>query len=257
MAGSTALLAAFALRARLLLLLARAPEECLRQGRPGRAEPGKLRLQRRLPGLQLPHRPVQSGVLPGQRLDRRLLAPRPAQNPAQLGVHARQRRRQRLPCLAKYCKPGFRRLPAGPRRLRGLAQPGILLAQPLDRGLLAPRPPQDGAQVSGLVGRQLRQRRPGRPKLHNPGLQLLLPGLGHLQGIAQPEDLVGQRLGPGLGVAQYPHLPVEPKVLARQLFGGLPDALRPLLLPVEARVQPGVFLVPPDDLVVEPGDLLA
>ena len=31
--------------------------------------------------------------------------------------------------------------------------------------------------------------------------------------MAQPENLVGQRTGAGLGVAQYPHLPVEPKGL--------------------------------------------
>ena len=70
-------------------------------------------------------------------------------------------------------------------------------------------------------------------------------------GMAQPENLVGQRPGAGLAVAQYPHLPVEPKGLAGQLLRGLPDALRPLLLLVEARVQPGVLLVPPDHLLVE------
>ena len=75
--------------------------------------------------------------------------------------------------------------------------------------------------------------------------------------MAQPEDLVGQRSGPGLAVAQYPHLPMEPKGLAGQLLRGLPDALRPLLLLVEARVQPGVLLVPPDHLLVEPAEFRA
>ena len=75
--------------------------------------------------------------------------------------------------------------------------------------------------------------------------------------MAQPENLVGQRPGAGLGVAQYPHLPVKPKGLAGQLLRGLPDALRPLLLLVEARVQPGVLLVPPDHLLVEPAEFRA
>ena len=75
--------------------------------------------------------------------------------------------------------------------------------------------------------------------------------------MAQPEDLVGQRPGTGLAVAQYPHLPMEPKGLAGQLPGGLPDGLRALLLPVEALVQLEDPLVPPDHLVVEPGDVLA
>ena len=75
--------------------------------------------------------------------------------------------------------------------------------------------------------------------------------------MAQPENLVGQRPGAGLGVAQYPHLPVAPKGLAGQLLRGLPDALRPLLLLVEARVQPDVLLVPPDHLLVEPAEFRA
>ena len=132
-----------------------------------------------------------------------------------------------------------------------------MLAQHVHRRLLAPRPPQGRTQLGSLVGRQLRQRRPGRPKLGEPGLQLLLTGFGHLQGMAQPENLVRQRSGPGLAVAQYPHLPMEPQVLAGQLPSGPPDALRPLLLPVEAFVQLEDLLVPPARLVVEPGDLLA
>ena len=174
-----------------------------------------------------------------------------------LALAAVERPRQHRPGRTKPLKLDFQRLDPVPRRLRALAQAGVLPGQRLDRSLLAPRSPQRRAQLSSLVGRQLRQRRPGRPKLGEPGLQLLLPGLEHLQGMAQPEDLVGQRPGPGLGVAQYPHLPVEPKGLAGQLLRGLPDALRPLLLLVEARVQPGVLLVPPDHLLVEPAEFRA
>ena len=111
--------------------------------------------------------------------------------------------------------------------------------------------------MSGLVARQLRQRRSERPKLHKPGLQLVIPGVGHLQGKAQPVDLVGQRPGPGLAVAQYPHLPMESKGLVGQRPAGLPEALRPLLLLVQPLVQPSDLLVPPDHLLVEPGDLFA
>jgi len=143
MAGRAVLLAALALRTRLVLLLALATVEPLRQHRPGRAQPGKLGLQRPDPAPRTLRLPVQTGVLPGQRPDRRLLAPRPAKDPAQLGVHAGQRRRQRLPDRAQFRRTGFRRLPARPCRLQRLAQQGVLLAQPPDRGLLAPRPPQN------------------------------------------------------------------------------------------------------------------
>ena len=162
-----------------------------------------------------------------------------------------------LPDRAKFGRPNLQRRFPGLQLPHGPVQPGILLAQRVERRLLAPRSPQRRAQLSGLVARKLRQRRPGRPELDEPGLQLLLPGLGHLQGMAQPENLVGQRPGTGLAVAQYPHLPMEPKGLAGQLPGGLPDALRPLLLLAEALVQLEDPLVPPDHLIVEPGDLLA
>ena len=162
-----------------------------------------------------------------------------------------------LPDRAKLGRLNLQRRFPGLQLPHGPAQTAVVLAQRLDRRLLAPRSPQRRAQLSSLVGRQLRQRRPGRPKLGEPGLQLLLTGFGHLQGMAQPETLVGQRPGAGLGVAQYPHLPVEPKGLAGQLLRGLPDALRPLLLLVEARVQPGVLLVPPDHLLVEPAEFRA
>ena len=271
MAGRAALLAALAFRARLVLLFALAAVERPRQHSSGRAKPLKLDFQRLDPVPRRLRALAQPGVLPGQRLDRGLLAPRPSQSPAEIGVCNGQRLRQRLPDRSKPGKLGLECLPDRAklgrlnlqRRFPGLqlphgpAQTGVVLAQRLDRRLLAPRPPQRRAQSSSLVGRQLRQRRPGRPELDEPGLQLLLPGLEHLQGMAQPEDLVGQRSGPGLAVAQYPHLPMEPKGLAGQLPGGLPDALRALLLPVEALVQLEDLLVPPDRLVVEPGDLLA
>ena len=189
--------------------------------------------------------------------DRRLLATRPAQDPAQFGVHAGQRRRQRLPDSSQLGKAGLRRLPAGSRRPHGLVQPGILLALPVDRGLLATRPSQDVAQVSDLVEGQFRQRRSGRAELGNPGRQLLLPGLRHAQGEAQTVSLVGQRPRPGFAVAQYPQLPVETEGLAGQRPGGLPDALRALLLPVQLLVEFTDRLVPPGHFLVEPGDVLA
>ena len=270
-AGRAALLAALVFRARLVLLLALAAVERPRQHRPGRTKPLKLDFQRLDPVPRRLRALAQAGVLPGQRLDRSLLAPRPSQSPAEIGVCNGQRLRQRLPDRPKPGKLGLECLPDRAklgrlnrqRRFPGLqlphgpAQTGVALAQRLDRRLLTPRPPQRRAQLGSLVGRQLRQHRPGRPKLGEPGLQLLLPGPGHLQGMAQPEDLVGQRSGPGLAVAQYPHLPMEPKGLAGQLLRGLPDALRPLLLLVEARVQPGVLLVPPDHLLVEPAEFRA
>ena len=270
-AGRAALLAALVFRARLVLLLALAAVERPRQHRPGRTKPLKLDFQRLDPVPRRLRALAQAGVLPGQRLDRSLLAPRPSQSPAEIGVCNGQRLRQRLPDRSKPGKLGFECLPDRAklgrlnlqRRFPGLqlphgpAQTAVVLAQRLDRRLLAPRSPQRRAQLSSLVGRQLRQRRPGRPKLGEPGLQLLLTGFGHLQGMAQPENLVGQRPGAGLGGAQYPHLPVEPKGLAGQLLRGLPDALRPLLLLVEARVQPDVLLVPPDHLLVEPAEFRA
>ena len=108
-----------------------------------------------------------------------------------------------------------------------------------------------------LVERQLRQRRPGRAQLRKPGLQLVLPGLGHFQGMAQPVSLVGQRPDPGLAVAQYPQLPVETKGLAGQLLAGLPEALRPLLPLPQPLVLLDDLLVPPGHLLVELGGLLA
>ena len=57
--------------------------------------------------------------------------------------------------------------------------------------------------------------------------------------------------------AQYPGLPMQTQVLARQLLGGLPDALRPLLLLVQLLVEFADRPVPPADLPVEPGDVLA
>ena len=111
--------------------------------------------------------------------------------------------------------------------------------------------------MSGLVERQLRQRRPGRTELGNPGRQLLVRELGPFQGKAQPVVLVGHRPHPGRCLAQYPVLPVQAQVLARQLPGGLPDALGPLPLLVQLLVEVGNRLVPPAHLPAQPGDLLA
>ena len=161
-AGRAVLLAAWAPGTRLLLLLALAAVERPRQHGPGRAKPREVGFQRLDPVARPLRALAQPGVITGQGLDRGLLTPRSAQDPAQLGIHAGQRCRQRLPGHAKLGKAGFRRHPAGLRHLHGPAQPGILLVQPADRGLLTPRPPQDVAQVNRLVERQLRQRRPGR-----------------------------------------------------------------------------------------------
>ena len=251
------MLAALAPCARLLLLLALAPVEPLRHHRAARAQLGKLGFQRFNPAPRSLRGPVQTGVLPGQRFDRRLLATRAAQASAQLHVHARERRRQCPPGRAKPGNAGLRRLPAGSRRLHRLAQTGVLLAQPLDHGLLTPRPLEHGAQLSSLVEGQLRQRRPGHAQLGNPGLQLLFPAPGQFERVAQPVHLVGQRLGPGLDILQVPQLPMEPQVLAGQLLGALPDGLRPLLLAVHLLVQLADRFAPPGHLLAQPPVLRA
>ena len=192
-AGRAALLAALALRARLVLLLALAAEQLPREHGPGRTQPGKLGFQRRAPAPRPLDGLAQPGVLPGQRLDRGLLAPRPAQDPAQLRIHVGPLLRQRIAGGAKTPKPGLRRRPARLRSLHGPAQPGVLLGQPGDRGLLASRPAQHVAQVSGLVERQSRQRRPERAELGKPSRQLPPLMLGRLQGQVCPSKLRGQR----------------------------------------------------------------
>ncbi len=96
MAGGAGLLAARAFRARPLLLLALSPEQRLGQHRAGRTKPGKLRFQRLDPTPRRLRGLAQPGVLPGQGLDRSLLAPRSPQGVAQLSGLVRQRPRQRL-----------------------------------------------------------------------------------------------------------------------------------------------------------------
>ena len=70
MAGRAALLAAFAPRARLLLPLALAPEQRLRQDGTGRTEPGNPGFQSRVPGPQRLYLLAQPGDLLAQRFDR-------------------------------------------------------------------------------------------------------------------------------------------------------------------------------------------
>jgi len=111
--------------------------------------------------------------------------------------------------------------------------------------------------MSGLVERQLRQRRSGRTELGNPGRQLLVRELGPFQGKAPPVALVGHCPNPGRCLAQYPVLPVQAQVLARQHLGSLPDALRPLPLLVQLLVEVVDRLVPPAHLPAQPGDFLA
>ena len=74
MTGGAALLAALAPGAWLLLLLALAAVECLRQHAPSRAKPGKLPFQALGPGLRGLHRLAQPGDLHAQRHDRAALA---------------------------------------------------------------------------------------------------------------------------------------------------------------------------------------
>ena len=151
-AGRAALLAALAFGARLVLLLALAAVERPRQHRPGRTKPLKLDFQRLDPVPRRLRALAQAGVLPGQRLDRSLLAPRPSQSPAEIGVCNGQRLRQRLPDRPKPGKLGLECLPDRAklgrlnrqRRFPGLqlphgpAQTGVALAQRVDRRLLTP-----------------------------------------------------------------------------------------------------------------------
>ena len=151
-AGRAALLAALVFRARLVLLLALAAVERPRQHRPGRTKPLKLDFQRLDPVPRRLRALAQAGVLPGQRLDRSLLAPRPSQSPAEIGVCNGQRLRQRLPDRPKPGKLGLECLPDRAklgrlnrqRRFPGLqlphgpAQTGVALAQRVDRRLLTP-----------------------------------------------------------------------------------------------------------------------
>ena len=74
MTGGAALLAALAPGAWLLLLLALAAVECLRQHAPSRAKLGKLPFQALGPGLRGLHRLAQPGDLHAQRHDRAALA---------------------------------------------------------------------------------------------------------------------------------------------------------------------------------------
>ena len=108
-AGGAVLLAAWAPGARLLLLLALAAVERPRQHGPGRAKPREIGFQRLDPVARRLRALAQPGVLTGQGPDRGLPAPRAAQDPAPLGVHAGQRCRQCLPGRAKPGKAGFRR----------------------------------------------------------------------------------------------------------------------------------------------------
>ena len=89
-------LASTASAARRLLLLAPAPVQRPGQHRRGRAQLRQLRFQRPDPALRRLRGPPQPGVLLRQRVERGLLAPRPAQSLAQLGVRLDLRPRHRL-----------------------------------------------------------------------------------------------------------------------------------------------------------------
>ena len=75
MTSGAGLLAAPELRARLLLLLAPAAEERLRQHGLGRAKPGKLRFQSLRPSLRRPQSLAQPADPLRERPDRIFLAP--------------------------------------------------------------------------------------------------------------------------------------------------------------------------------------
>ena len=143
MAGRAALLAALAFRARLVLLLALAAVERLRQHRPGRAKLRDLGLQRLLLVFRLLQRRTKTieiqakGVdLPGQQPDRVLLILKSPQCRTEMFDHLRQRPDRALPGL---------------RLLDGLAQIADLVTQRLDRLLDRVH----GLDQGGVVGRSL------------------------------------------------------------------------------------------------------
>ena len=88
--------AAPALRTRLLLPLVLAPEQPLRQRRSRGAKLREFGLQPRTAGLRPAERTAQPSVLPRQRPERRLLAPRPPQGLAEFRVPTRRHRARRI-----------------------------------------------------------------------------------------------------------------------------------------------------------------
>ncbi len=180
-AGRAALLAALALRARLLPLLALTPVEPLRQCRPARAELGKLGRQRLDPAPRSLDGLAQTGGLPGQRLERGRLATRSLQDPAQF--RGRAGRRHRPHRRGRAQQPVLQPLLRGLGDLQGQAHPVKLRGQRPDRLLLVAQSPK------------LRNV-PDNPAVLPP--DRLLVALLSLQGLAQFEVLGLQRSEPVL-----------------------------------------------------------
>ena len=202
MALGAGLPAAPAPGARFLLPLALAPEQPLRQRRPGGAKLREFGLQPRPPGLRPQERTPQPRVLPGQAPDRALLAMRPPQGLAEF--RARARRRPRAQRLLRAQQP---RLQPSPRDGRGSERDTQFLA----------RFPQLPAEIDDLL-------HPAIDEL------LLEPRLHLLQGqpSLQPLDLLAQTTGfraQGLDLLLPPlHGPAQTRGLLAQRLerAGLP-----------------------------------
>ena len=185
-------LAARASGARLVLPLAPAPVQRLRQHRPGRAQLRDLRLLRPGPAAQSPHGSPQPRVLVRQSPQRALPAPRPSQRPAQFGVRHRRRHRPRRVHRAKdtVLQLLLHRLGA----LQRMAQIPGLVGQRPDPLRLVPQAPRHVVVAHGVV-EDPAQRRVVVPLLPQRLVQLAdLAGLDfrarHLT--AQPGDLPAQ-----------------------------------------------------------------
>ena len=149
MAERAALLAAPTPGARRLLLLALAAEQRLRQHRPGRVKLRELRFQRLEAVPRRLRGPAQTGVLPGQFVDRGLLAPRSSQELAQLSVFGARRERPRR--LGRAQQPGLQAFLRGLGGLQRVAQPAGVVGQRPDPVLLIAQFPRAVIQPHGLV----------------------------------------------------------------------------------------------------------
>ncbi len=170
MALGAGLTTAPALRTRPLLTLAPATEQPPRQYRSGGAKLREFGLQPRTAGLRLAKLPAKPPVLPRQRPERRLLAPRPPQGLAKRLVRTRRPRARRLLRAQQPLLQPFLHSSCGPERAPQIvAQLTQLPAEPDD--LLVPT-------LNGLLVGLPLQLLPGQPILQ-PG-DILLPPLNLL-----------------------------------------------------------------------------
>ena len=204
MAPGAGLPAAPALRARLLLPFAPAPEQPSRQHRSRGAKLPELGLQPRPAGLRLAKRPAKPPVLPGQRPERRLLTPRSPQGLAKRLVRTRRPRAQQ-PLLQSFLRDV--RGPEGDTQIVAQfpqlpAEPDDLLVTPLDRLLVGLRlqllPGQPILQPLNLLAQTtaFRAQRLYRvlPLLHGPAQPRGLPRRQRArESLAQPGHLHAQR----------------------------------------------------------------